>query len=400
MYRNSHATPNGSIRLGGGLRPASSVSLCQKRSLALESGRTNRTNRSVSATTCNYKKRDETPCGREVHPSYDKCIFHVDFPPDDQDECDELGDLKETEFLKKIHDKEFDFEGARLRRVIFPDDVFPKNPAQIEGHNLDFYDAIIEGDVKCNDKEVYGPVNFEGAEIRQRTLFNRTIIHGHVYFSKAILHGNVRFNKATISESVHFDEAIQCGHIYFDGASLKSNVSFDRASINGSGISLDFEKIDGNLSFKKTKFKDPKYQEKSCRRARRTNANTGSRDDEDYHFFREMEAKRKQKKLLVRYLELPIQYVIWYWVYPFRVFCSFIGFVVAFGILFWLIAGQHTLEALWSNLRFSFLTLFNPISGIENAGSGLYGTITIVAGLIGIFTWPVFIASLAKKYGR
>jgi hypothetical protein len=74
--------------------------------------------------------------------------------------------------------------------------------------------------------------------------------------------------------------------------------------------------------------------------------------------------------------------------------------VLSFGFLFWLIAGQFTSSALLDNIRYSFITLFDSIAKIENPGTGLFGALTVVAGFIGIFTWPVFIATLAKKYGR
>ena len=71
-----------------------------------------------------------------------------------------------------------------------------------------------------------------------------------------------------------------------------------------------------------------------------------------------------------------------------------------FGFLFWLVKEQLTLEALASNLRLSFLALINPVSAIENAGPELFGALTILLGFIGFITWPVFITTLAKKYGR
>ena len=46
------------------------------------------------------------------------------------------------------------------------------------------------------------------------------------------------------------------------------------------------------------------------------------------------------------------------------------------------------------------MTLFNPIGKIENAQLGLFGAVAVIAGFIGLLTWPVFIATLAKKYGK
>jgi uncharacterized membrane protein len=40
------------------------------------------------------------------------------------------------------------------------------------------------------------------------------------------------------------------------------------------------------------------------------------------------------------------------------------------------------------------------VSAIETAPPGLIGMLIIIAGFIGLFMWPVFVASLAKKYGR
>jgi hypothetical protein len=51
-------------------------------------------------------------------------------------------------------------------------------------------------------------------------------------------------------------------------------------------------------------------------------------------------------------------------------------------------------------LQSSFLAFFVPTSAIQNVPAGLRGVFIIMAALIGLFTWPVFVASLAKKYGR
>jgi hypothetical protein len=53
-------------------------------------------------------------------------------------------------------------------------------------------------------------------------------------------------------------------------------------------------------------------------------------------------------------------------------------FVLSFGFLFWLIAGQFTSSAL--------ITLFDPIAKIENPETGLFGALTVVVGFIGIYT--------------
>jgi hypothetical protein len=51
----------------------------------------------------------------------------------------------------------------------------------------------------------------------------------------------------------------------------------------------------GELIFKNAKFKEPSTQEKAFRKAKIVWGELGDREEADYYFYREMEAKRLQK---------------------------------------------------------------------------------------------------------
>ncbi len=193
--------------------------------------------------------------------------------------------------------------------------------------------------------------------------------------------------------------------------------------------------VNGIVSFEKTTFLEPSAQEAAYRTAKQIWETLGNKDKSDECFYKEMEAKRKQKKpsfsfknavqssiLMWRdksergtqllnhksikrylksytdyYLEWPIQHITGYWVYPSKVLRAFAIFVFFFGLLFWLIGQSVTAAALGNSMWQSFLTLFNPIGKIENAQPRFFGAVTVIAGFIGLLTWPVFIATLAKK---
>ena len=86
----------------------------------------------------------------------------------------------------------------------------------------------------------------------------------------------------------------------FLGAKIGGNARFDSA------------KIKNYLNFEITKFKNPEAQEESCRNAKRIYERLGNKADADYHFYREMEVRRKQKNPIIRFLELPVQYIFGY----------------------------------------------------------------------------------------
>ncbi|MEG3224807.1 MAG: hypothetical protein BME94_04560 [Methanobacteriales archaeon Met13] len=202
------------------------------------------------------------------------------------------------------------------------------------------------------------------------------------------MRGSISFNNATIDENISFYGSIIDGNAWFEGAYLGGNTWFDLAEIKGA------------LCFKDCKFKYIKSQEKACRSAKILWERLGDRGKADYHFYREMEAKRKQKSFLHRYLELIVQYPFGYGVRPLRLILTFLGIIMVFALLFWKIEDNYSPDTLMDKLRFSFLTMLIPAYGVINAKTGIYGWLTIFEAFIGAFTWPTFMVIFARKYMR
>jgi len=464
----------------------------------------------MTASLCEYKFINGGTCGKtfkeKVYGTSTYCILHVELPDRSDPKYNDIIYEKIAKVQEKAQKGNFNFEGAKVFEVNFSgkDDI----------KDLNFTNATIQGGARFDGATIQGSALFDGAKIQKiqgfieiAWVFNRIIIPrvgekpGDASFYGATIQGNALFEGATIQGFALFDGAKIQGNALFDGAEIQRDVCFDGAKIqreawfNGAKIlgeifQCQSTEINGTFLFKDAKFKNMKAQEEACRKAKQTLEHLGRRDEADYHFYREMEAMRKQKKpdisfreavrrwwrakdgdskgedagdnsgvsdssavkkYVLRYAEYlaeaPIQYVIGYWVKPLRVLEAFALFVVIFGALFWLTdavqftfetflsnlwrisflwlrdpatlfwrtifwltSGQLTADAFlcnlglfWSNLGSSFLALFDPISSIREAQTQtntLRGRLTLIAGFIGIFTWPVFIASLAKKYGR
>ena len=76
-------------------------------------------------------------------------------------------------------------------------------------------------------------------------------------------------------------------------------------------------------------------QELGCRIARRRLEEHGDKDEADYYFYREMEAKRKQKPWYIRYPEFVfIQLIFGYGVHPFRLMSCWLLVAAIFALFY------------------------------------------------------------------
>lgn len=218
--------------------------------------------------------------------------------------------------------------------------------------------------------------------------FEHVDVEGETSFNNSVIGASLSFKKAHITENVSFYSAHVGGSAWFNEALLEGNTWFDLAEIKG------------GLSFNKTIFKDIKGQEKACRTAKTIWEKIGDHGKADYHFYREMEAKRKQKPFLIRHIELIVQYLFGYGVYPSRLILSFILFMMFFAIVFWIMDNNYSSDSFLEKLRFSFLTMIIPAYGVISAKTGIVGIIIIIEAFIGAFTWPTFMVTFARKYMR
>ncbi len=168
----------------------------------------------------------------------------------------------------------------------------------------------------------------------------------------------------------------------------------------GGDASFDRTKIGGKLEFKYTTFKKPEAQEEACRTAKSIWSKLGARDEEDYYHYREMEAKRKQKNLIIKILELPIQYVFGYGVYPFRVIATWLLTVFCLAFVYWMGNGIEGAGSLLGYIYFSVVTAATPGYGGYNPKPGFYQGLASFEAIFGTFMWAAFIAIFARKYMR
>ena len=165
----------------------------------------------------------------------------------------------------------------------------------------------------------------------------------------------------------------------------------------------------------------------------------GDRDAADSHFYREMEAKRKQKGFDKRYFDYEIllfstvsweeidskelkylrkylihdkieyfifQIVFGYGVHPLRLWLWWFFFVGVFAAIYWIGKGVKdatTLQPLTEPLEyiwFSITVAVTPGFAGNKPVAGWYQLITGLEAIFGTFMWAAFITTFAKKYMR
>lgn len=353
-------------------------------------------------------------CKEENFEENDYCILHLDFPLHESDpEFIRINTLKEKAVENKISNLDYLFKGAILYNANF-------NGLKID-NDLVFTNSIIKNNFYCKKSEIEGDIWFDGVKIDGNCFFEQSDITGTASFFKGDIKGNINFDKSSIGKYAWFEEFKANGEASFNhvviGSSLSfkksfigDNVSFygakiggyawfDEANIGGNTW-FDLTDIKGGLSFKNTIFKNIRGKERAYRSAKIIWERLGDRDRGDYHYYHEMEAKRKQKPFYIRYPELIVQYPFGYGVHPSRLLFTFLGVLLLFGLIYWFIKGNSSMNDLFENMRFSFLTLIIPAYGVINAKSGLLGIFIIIEAFIGAFTWPTFIVTFARKYMR
>lgn len=113
-----------------------------------------------------------------------------------------------------------------------------------------------------------------------------------------------------------------------------------------------------------------------------------------------MEARRKQKQSVIRFLELPVQYIFGYGVYPFRVIATWLLTVFFFAFLFWIGNGVEAADSLLEYIYFSIVTVATPGYGGYYPKPGIYQGLASFEAIFGTFMWAAFIATFARKYMR
>ncbi len=255
------------------------------------------------------------------------------------------------------------------------------------GGRTSFIGAKIGGDASFWTTEIKGDAVFEGAEIRGSAQFMSVEIEGHTSFWGTKIGRDAVFWRAKIR-----------GDASFNGTEIKGDATFERARLDGK---VSFNRFDAySLTFPGAKFRLPKSQEEACREAKIVQERRGSRELADQYFYREMEAKRKQKRFWARWLELPLQYLFGYGVHPKRIIASWFFVVGALALLYWSGNGIEEARTLWEYLYFSVVTSATPGYGGYEPVPGIYQNVATAQAIFGTFMWAAFIATFARKFMR
>jgi len=340
------------------------------------------------------------------------------------------------------------FSGA----AIDGDTVFDK--AKI-GTTVMFDKAKIHGGASFDGSVIDGSAVFDGAVIGRDISFSRATISGNILFSGAVIDGDTVFSETNIHRDVSFDGAVMDGYAVFDGAEIGGNISFSRATIGGnilfSGAVIEgnavFDKakigltvaafhenkvgryagftalnIKGKLLFRDTIFKKPETEEEAFKVAVRILERLGDREGADYHFYREMVARRKQKKWIIRISEwLLADATCQYgsnFIRPVAIW--FLLVIVVFPVIYYFGHGiaspnpffpffkgaAESVKSFLSAEYFSIVTATTLGYGdLQPALTTIYHIpiFRVLAGLeaiFGTFMWVIFLTVFARKYMR
>lgn len=262
---------------------------------------------------------------------------------------------------------------------------------------------------------------FNGSTFGVSADFSRSIFSKGVEFWRSTFSGYVAFQGSTFDKDAGFTECTFSKNADFSESTFSRNADFSGSTFRGDV-----------LTFRDAKFTLPRSQEGACRRAKNALAKAGNRDEEEYHFYKEMEAKRICKGirgnsgLRLGYLLLQtetwsfrkfffhdvlewffVQKVFGYGVHPIWLFGWWLGFVAFFIIVYWAgkavgIAADGQVSQsfdLYDYIWFSIATAATPGYALYKPLDG-YKIIAGLEAIIGTFMWAAFITSFARKFSR
>lgn len=327
-----------------------------------------------------------------------------------------------TEYIKMVQSSIYIRDSIILGQLDFSNSAF-KKIASFSRVTIS-QDAMFIGATFCEGSM------FDGTTFCKEAGFNGTTFCKTAVFEMTMFKGDARFVGANFIQLCQFGCATFCNSAWFVGATFDSYVGFAKATFCGDAGFFE-AKFNGDiLTFRDANFTLANSQEEACRRAKNVQAKTGNREEEEYHFYKEMVAKRKQKGIyetsnvmhemhgtlrsenlfvitrflwydLIEYIFL--QKIFGYGIHPERVFKSWILIIIIFGIGYWIEGGMNGgLFGAIDYLESSFATAIAPgyIAAIINnkEHSMLYHLAAIFETIFGTFLWAGFIATFAKRY--
>lgn len=286
-----------------------------------------------------------------------------------------------------------------------------------EGKNVRLKNAAIHGDLDINKLDL-PTKHIERTEVQKRMGLAEDVkvVQSWINITNSTFEGNLNLRNSYFS-----------GPAWFNGATFSGDALFKEATFN-EDVEFGGAKFEGDVStFRNATFFFPRSMEEACRKAKNALAKAGNREEEEYHFYREMEAKQILKGIrgnsglglgsclktdtwtLWKFfysdvLEwLFVQKIFGYGVHPRRVILSWFLIVVLFTLVYWIIDGMKGgLLGTLDYFESSFATAIAPgyIAAIINGAryTPLYHVSAIFETIIGTFLWAGFIATFAKRY--
>jgi hypothetical protein len=252
--------------------------------------------------------------------------------------------------------------------------------------------------------------NFDEAEFLTGAVFLKTQFNSDVLFNRALFIWDADFTASQFNGDAHFWGTQFRKHAVFDNAKFNKSAYFWKSAYFGYYAQFFETQFNGDvLTFKNAVFNNSIAQEGACRRAKNVLERNGDRQEAGYHFYREMEAKRRQKPWYVRYPEFFfIQLIFGYGVHPFRLMFSWFAIATIFAFFYLSESGvisklpasslPQPLSYFVECIYFSIVTAVTPGYGKYELTSWVYQVVASVEAILGTFMWAAFIATFARKY--
>jgi uncharacterized protein YjbI with pentapeptide repeats len=291
----------------------------------------------------------------------------------------------------------------------------------------DFSGARFQRSSLFMDTHFCGSLFFDDADFRFQATFWDTRFDHDAHFDRCVFQDEASFLNSRFRFTSHFVDSI-FNHGNFQGSKFRDIADFSWSSFNmaefnrvefyGSAIfrAVKFSGwakftdsiFNGQVAtFREAEFYLKEDQESAFRKAKNVLEKNGDREEAGYHFYREMDGKRKQKPWYIRYPEFVfIQMIFGYGIHPFRLWACWIGFVFIFAAIYSLGHGiDSTASQLKGNATLVDYIWFSIATAVTPGYAGYKPTpdFKLVAGIeaiFGTFMWAAFIATFARKYMR
>ena len=210
-----------------------------------------------------------------------------------------------ADFHRIVACKNFDFINAR----------FGIEPNRFS-RGVTFNGAKFFGESKFDNSIINVYADFGEARFKNAVHFNGTIFLNEASFDKAKFYKYTPFLGAKFYKAANFVGSIFVYNVTFMDALFERKVDFSNATFQGIVSFMDTRFLGESFNFRDSSFKFPKDEEAACAKAKKIFNDQGKKEEADYHFFREMDARRRQKGIRgnsgLRVLFFPFRQFSWF----------------------------------------------------------------------------------------